>query len=540
MSENTKKTSVQKGIILRILPEEFLITLSYARTKSRIQTSFIRWKLSKKIDPNHIGQDIDLLSDHLQRLAKLYQLEGNTVTVVFPQAISNVKTIEIPLDLSKRNERSEYQTLIKEPYEFWKEFDDDLVDYKDAEIRANYLYTKKPDNESVLLYSATSKKIIDDYTSMVLNGNLYPTRFVPESQSIIQAVYTSLSEAEKNRPFCVFHLSPNNNKLIYVGLHELTIAKVDISDLDETLLNEIPKKEETQNEFWDEVATRISGNLKQAFTFLKDEIQTSNLRTIFLISDYEKEDIIFDLIHKNFKLANLRSLKHQFECVHLDKGELDKTLLERNLPKVSKISSSSGLAPNIGAYKLKNIRTLNSIIRSSQLDLHPQSQFIQMNFDYVDTLKKITLVLTVVIGLQFLYGLYSKSTLIDLNNPSSEYRSLVSDLKLNRLKVAELQKDTNTYKSQTQLLNASLQGILNDEVYRLINKELPEDLELEQLLIKEKSFAIYGNGRSVSEINRFYRKMLAINTFKDIKIDVFKRNDAALDYFEITGSIGSK
>jgi hypothetical protein len=34
--------------------------------------------------------------------------------------------------------------------------------------------------------------------------------------------------------------------------------------------------------------------------------------------------------------------------------------------------------------------------------------------------------------------------------------------------------------------------------------------------------------------------MLAINTFKDIKIDVFKRNDAALDYFEITGSIGSK
>jgi len=540
MTENTHKASVQKGIVLRILPEEFLITLSFAHTKSRIQTSFIRWKLPKKIDPNQISEDMDLISDHLQRLAKLYQLEGNTVTVVLPQAISNLKTIEIPLDLSKRNEKSEYQTLIKEPYEFWKEFDDDLVDYKDAEIRANYLYTKKPDNESVLLYSATSKKIIDDYISMVLNGNLYPTRFIPESQSIIQAVHASLSEAEKNRPFCIFHLSPNNNKLIYVGLHELTIAKVDISDLDETLLNEIPKKEETQNEFWDEVATRISGNLKQAFTFLKDEIQTSNLRTIFLISDYEKEDVIFDLIHKNFKLANLRSLKHHFECVHLDKGELDKTLLKRNLPKASKILSSSGLAPNIGSYKLKNIRTLNSIIRSSQLDLHPQSQFIQMNFDYVDTLKKITLVLTVVIALQFLYGLYSKSTLIDLNNPSNEYRSLVSDLKLNRLKVAELQKDTNTYKAQTQLLNTSLQGILNDEVYRLINKELPDDLELEQLLIKEKSFAIYGNGRSVSEINRFYRKMLTLNTFKDIKIDVFKRNDAALNYFEITGLIGSK
>jgi len=108
------------------------------------------------------------------------------------------------------------------------------------------------------------------------------------------------------------------------------------------------------------------------------------------------------------------------------------------------------------------------------------------------------------------------------------------------LKVAELQKDTNTYKAETQLLNTNLQGVLNDEVYQLINKELPEDLELEQLLIKEKSFAIYGNGRSVSEINRFYRKILAISTFKDIKIDVFKRNDAALDYFEITGSIGSK
>lgn len=540
MTENTKKASAQKGIVLRILPEEFLITLSFARTKSHIQTSFIRWKLPKKIDPTQISNDMDLLSDHLQRLAKLYQLEGNTVTVVLPQAISNLKTIEIPLDLSKRNEKSEYQTLIKEPYEFWKEFDDDLVDYKDAEIRANYLYTKKPDNESVLLYSAISKKIIDEYVSMVLNAHLYPTRFIPESQSIMHAVHACLSEAEKNRPFCVFHLSQNNNKLIYIGLNELTIAKVDISDLDETLLYEIPKKEETQNEFWNEVAARLSGNLKQAFTFLKDEIQTSNLRTIFLISDYEKEDVIFDLIHKNFKLANLRSLKNHFECVHLDKGELDKTLLKRNLPKASKILSSSGLAANIGAYRLKNLRTLNAIIRSSQIDLHPQSKFIQMNFDYVEPLKKITLVLVVVIALQFLFGLYGKSRLIDLNNPSNEYLSLVSELKMNRVKVAELQKDTNTYKAQTQLLNTSLQGILNDEVYRLINKELPEDLELEQLLIKEKSFAIYGNGRSVSEINRFYRKMLTINTFKDIKIDVFKRNDAALNYFEITGSIGSK
>ena len=540
MTENTHKASMQKGIVLRILPEEFLITLSFARTKNRIQTSFIRWKLPKKVDPSHINQDMDILSDHLQRLVKLYQLEGNAVTVVLPQAISNLKTIEIPLDLSKRNEKNEYQSLIKEPYEFWKEFDDDLVDYKDAEIRANYLYTKKPDNESVLLYSAISKKIIDDYISMVLNGNLYPTRLIPESQSIIQAVHASLSEAEKNRPFCVFHLSQNNNKLIYVGLNELTIAKVDISDLDETLLHEIPEKKETQNEFWDEVATRISGNLKQAFTFLKDEIQTSNLRTIFLISDYEKEDVIFELIHKNFKLANLRSLKNHFECVHLDKGELDKTLLKRSGPKISKTLSSSSLASNIGSYKLKNIRTLNSIIRSSQLDLHPQSQFIQMNFDYVDVLKKITLILVVVIALQFLFGLYSKSTLINLNNPSNEYRSLVSDLKLNRTKVAELQKDTNNYKVQTQLLNTNLQGVLNDEVYRLINKELPEDLELEQLLIKEKSFAIHGNGRSVSEINRFYRKILSISSFKDIKIDVFKRNDAALDYFQITGSIGSK
>lgn len=65
--------------------------------------------------------------------------------------------------------------------------------------------------------------------------------------------------------------------------------------MDEILFDELPegdaalainsdlaKDDDTDNVFWSEVTNRLSGNLKQAFAFLKDELKATKVETVFL------------------------------------------------------------------------------------------------------------------------------------------------------------------------------------------------------------------------------------------------------------------
>jgi hypothetical protein len=47
---------------------------------------------------------------------------------------------------------------------------------------------------------------------------------------------------------------------------------------------------------------------------------------------------------------------------------------------------------------------------------------------------------------------------------------------------------------------------------------------------------LLGNGKSVSEVNRFYEKFLSNPNFKDLIFKVYKRTDSNLNYFEIKGN----
>ena len=129
-----KKLAIEKKLVLKVLPEEFILTTSFYVEQFQTKTQLIRWKLPKKIDPLNINADLEILSDNLQRLTKLYKLEGSEVTTVLANTLSPLKVIGIPLNLNTSADKKEYVAMQKQTYDFWKEYDEALVDVKDAQI----------------------------------------------------------------------------------------------------------------------------------------------------------------------------------------------------------------------------------------------------------------------------------------------------------------------------------------------------------------------------------------------------------------------
>ena len=130
-----RKLTAEKKLVLKVLPEEFILTTSLYFEQFQTKTTVIRWRLPKKIDPFNINADLEILSDNLQRLSKQYKLEGHQVTTVIANRISPLKVISIPLNLNTAADKKEYAAMQKQAYEFWKEYDEGLVDTKDAQTR---------------------------------------------------------------------------------------------------------------------------------------------------------------------------------------------------------------------------------------------------------------------------------------------------------------------------------------------------------------------------------------------------------------------
>ena len=535
-----RKITTEKKLVLKLLPEEFILTTSFYVEQFQTKTTVIRWKLPKKIDPLNINTDLEILSDNLQRLVKLYKLDGNQVTTLIPNSISPLKIISIPLNLSTSADKKEYAAMQKQAYDFWKEYDEGLVDMKDAQIRANFLSLNDNDGTSTMLYTACSSKIIKEYTMMILGGNLYPVAFIPEDQSIIRIIESRLTRVERERPFCIFNLTRGTNRLIYVNNEVVYVAKVDISDMDEILFDEIPDDNEIENAFWVELTNRLSGNLKQAFAFLKDELKASKVETVFFISDHPKENILFELFRKNFRLANFRSLSNQFmfDKVKETHEDSDKAIEDEPEETKDKIYGSFMVA-NLGCYTMQYFSTpsyKNLVIETPLFNLHPKYSFIINNFKLYENFRKLRKLLMIFPLIMVTFLLYINLTNQNDIKNIDEFKQANKNLELQQNMLTAETKSQKEITEDFARLNNLKKGNYNEKLFNFFNIELPADLELERVIVRRNSFVLLGNGKSVSEVNRFYRKFLSNPNVKDLIFKVYKRTNSNLNYFEIKGN----
>lgn len=530
----------ESNVVMRLTHSSLLINLSYAAEPYKVQTKVMEWKLPKIIDPNNINPEVEFLSSFITRMVKQYKMEGELVTWVIPHQKSRLKSITIPMNLDVKADKKEFNTLTKAtPYDFWKEHDPDLADIKLAEIRSNMLTTNAEENSSNLMYVAVDRLLTRLYQNLSLQSNLYPVGFIAEDQALIKIIESRLTRVQRERPFAIFHLSKGNNRIIYVNSEQVDVAQVNIDELDESLLDDIPEINEENKVFWNEVVGRISTALKTATNYLLEDAKVQKFENIYFVSDYDHESPFFGLLRENFRAVNIISLNQQFEYISVQRP-LEKNSFTGTDQKEINFYSGSKFIPALGNYSLKyfsEVAIPNKVASAPLMNFHEKASFIKNNFEKEAGIKKGFYL----VSLLLLGALIFSASLHTLNMGGNQQEKLLvkSEKKLERLQQAiksgkaEIVQKVAEYEIIADLSN----GQTNQKLFEKLIQEIPKDVELDRVIIRDNTFQIFGNSLNVVSVNNFYNIFIQDNNFENIKIDSFRRKDRSMNFFELVGVI---
>ena len=539
-SNKTKLLTGQSGIVMRLSHSSLLINFSYAAEEHKVQSKILEWKLPKIIDPNNINPEIEFLSSFLSRLVKQYKMEGELVTWVLPHQKSKVKNITIPMNLEAKADKKEFNTLTKAtPYDFWKEHDPDLTDMRLAEIRSCLLSANAEENSSNLMYVAVDKLTTRMYQNLSLQSNLYPIGFIAEDQALIKIVESRLSRIQRERPFAIFHLSKGNNRIIYVNSEQIDIAQINIDELDESLLDDIPKITPENKEFWNEIVGRISTALKTATTYLMEEAKVLKFENMYFISDYDHEGSFFELLRENYRVVNIISLIQQFEFISVQKPIEKKSFLGKAQGE-RKIFSGTKFIPALGNYNMQyfsDIAVPNKVVLPPIMNFHEKAAYIKSNFEKEAMVKKGYYLF----GILLLISLIFSAVYFNKQKIGFKYQDklVLSEKKLERLKAAIKSGNTEIIakESEYKVISDLSNGQTNQKLFDKLIRDIPKDVELDRVIIRDNTFQIYGNSVNVTSVNNFYNTFMKDQDFANIKIDSFRRKDRAMNFFELVGVI---
>jgi len=128
---------------------------------------------------------------------------------------------------------------------------------------------------------------------------------------------------------------------------------------------------------------------------------------------------------------------------------------------------------------------------------------------------------------------------LNLGNDANQQKLVQAEKKLERLKAAIDSGNAQTKKMEkeheiiTQLAN----GQTNQKLFEKLVKEIPPDVELDRVIVRDNSFQIYGNSLNVTSLNNFYNRFIQDSNFENIKIDSYRRKDKSMNFFELVGVI---
>ena len=533
----------EKQLVIKLLQDSILATVHFTAGLSTTETEVIRWRLPKKINPNAINQDLEILTTSLANMVDFHGLEGLTTSVILPHNICPVKVIEIPMNLNNRAEKKEFDTLVKaSPIDFWKEYDPDLATMKQAEISAQLISVHAEDNVSKLLYSAVSSQHIKEFTAWLLGGGLYPVKFVADDIALTRIIESRLSRVERERPFCIFNLSYGNNRLIYVSPDLIFVAQINIDDLDEVLLDDIPAIEDTDNAFWAEVFERLTASLKQGMFFLNQEINLPKFDSVFFTTDRVGEKTLFELFRANFRLANFKDLSDQFKNIPFQSISKAEDVNGEKNSDADPFFSTQYLS-NIGSYQMTYFSTPsieNPIIQAPLMNLHPHSKYIEKNFSFYPTfIKSIKVMGLASIFLMVIIAILSLT--VDVGNDQEKVlEQLKATIEKQDQKLMSEIKALNGVEEKLNFLESKSDRKMKDYLWSLFNQQLPMDAELDYVAISGNQIMVKGNANNIAAVNEFYENFFKGPKFNNAKIDTYQRVDVDLHFFEISANLSGR
>ena len=128
---------------------------------------------------------------------------------------------------------------------------------------------------------------------------------------------------------------------------------------------------------------------------------------------------------------------------------------------------------------------------------------------------------------------------LNITDDKKQQKLVQAEKKLERLKNAIKSGNTQTAKMEKQyeIISQLANGQTNQKLFEKLVREIPKEVELERVIIRDNSFQIFGNSLNVTSLNNFYNGFIKDTNFENVKIDSYRRKDKSMNFFELVGVI---
>ena len=250
----------------------------------------VSWSLENAIGRSPVQDNFSYLSSQISAAAEEAEVDGVDAGISIPHSLFDVRTLQLPY-----MEDSELADEAEEP-EFWEEFDPELNNLMGKVVRHQILYSNEGEDRTDVMVASLPIGELERYRSLMLDANLVPVFVENELFSLVNGIYARMTTDERFKPFFVVHLCPGNNQIIAHFRGRLYMHKINISDFDEALMMELERVEEVEGDFWEEVAIRVSEQIKQAISFLVETYDVQRPDKIFMVSEYREIENFYFLL----------------------------------------------------------------------------------------------------------------------------------------------------------------------------------------------------------------------------------------------------
>jgi Tfp pilus assembly protein PilN len=521
-------------LVLKLAPHYwFLADISIDKDKPVVK-KLMHAPLARQVDPNKPNLDLELIQDALVKLIDDNGLDGRDVTLVLPSSCSTTHTHTVPFDLQKKSDVKEFRISAQEK-EFWQEFEPEVQDCKLPVFGAQYLAPGAEEGTSQVFMSWANQDLLNKYIDLALSARLYPVALIPELQAVLNLLIPQLERLDREGYFGLLHLARGRSKLLAVGPERIASANLNISDLDEELLDEIESVDDVSGAIWSEVGVRLGGSLKQAVMYLREQEAIPPIRNIYVISEASKCENILMLIKANF---NLGSLKGWQPLNQLNVDVASVTPAVRAIPNQTVWASMVGAG--IQGLQAEKLAIASDDVPRFQLNLHPHRSRLFNNRRYRAIGKKanwasmaFASVFACWLAIDFAPNYFRMNLLV--SGSQSELQNL-------RAKQQELQ----ALSAQVQGVNSQMQAFRSADVENAKSRFvltlpslLPNGVELSEMSVTDAKISISGVALNSSGAQTFLSNINNARLIKSPLLELTRAGEGRVAFLieGLTGAV---
>lgn len=484
---NFFKREIPSNLVLKLAPNHWLLAdVAMDRGRPFIK-KLIQFPLPRQVDPNKPNLDLEILQDTLIEVVNTHSLEGRDVSFLLPSSSSSTQTYLVPFDLEKKAEIKEFQISLQEK-EFWQEFDSEVQDIKQPVFGAQYIARGDEEGSSHVLASWSSQELLNKYIDLALSAQLNPVAMIPEVQGVLNLLLPQLERLEREGFFGLLHIARGRSKLLAVGPERIISAAVNISELDEELLDEIESISDISGEFWEEVGLRVDSALKQAVLYLREQEGIPTLRNIYVISEASKFENMLSLLKANF---NLGTLKSWLPLNQVSKNSLETISASSVIPNQTIWASLIG--GGLQGLRPEKLNVPSDQVPRYQLNLHPQRKQLFDNRQYRDISTKANWGSFAVVSLFATWFLFSYlPDYLQYNHLISPAQSEIYSLEAKKQELTALNTNLQSTQAQVAILSKADKDASKSKFALTLPSLLPNGVELNGMSVNDSNVVVKG------------------------------------------------